>query len=239
MDIRLLNNPLQDSTSDVSQEISDLSLKLLELGIDFEVQGIGEPDASYLDYLKEMLLPVKDSGEGNPNKMSASSLSALIPQLDFPVSIDSDDVDYGDVDVEREEAFFTSEITAGTFKVTLFGSVASLTLTGYVRAGMHSHDYDVPDDPDEIEITGSDLTLMDVAGILVQDASGAPVVYLVGSADLEEMDGFTGFNASVVEAAPKENIPQFGDYNPTVMLAVDHILESYIGKQTYTAKSQL
>ena len=240
MNLRLICGRVQDSSPDVTQEISDVSSKLEELGIDFEFQDIGEPDTGYLAYLKEMMPPVQDD-EDNRNAMKSDSLSGLIPQLDFYVSIESDHIDGTDVRVSEYEDEFTAFISAGEYSIVLFGLEATLELSGYLNEGMRSHDYDQPDDPDEVVITDSDLSLESIAGVFVSDGSGLPVVYFEGSVPVDDMDGFNGYAAvaSGVASAERISLPQLGEYSKAVLSALDGLLESHIGKQTYISNSVL
>jgi hypothetical protein len=242
MNIRYLFLRLQDSDSDLSKEIEDVSSKLTELGVDFESQDIGEPDKDYLFYLKDMLPVVQDDEDRRSSPSSFDSLSGLLPHLDFAVTVDFDDTDGSDFRADRYEDLFSANVTAGDYSLLIFGFGASLSLGGYIREGGRSSDYDVPDDPNEAVITDSDFTLESIAGIYVfETQSNKPIVYFVGSAPESEMREFEEWSdiSSAVSSAPKVNIPQFGDCTPTVLKSVDSLLEEYIGSQTYSFVSEL
>lgn len=239
MNIKRIYNRVKDSSSDVSQEISDISHRLTELGVDFEAQDIGESDKEYFEYLQEMLPPVKDDTEDDRNLMKSDKLSALIPQLDFPKELDASDINGDEVYASEEEENFEADIDAGGFGIKLFGSWASLKIEGHIREGMKSSDYDVPDD---VIITSSDLSLDSIEGIYIfEKESNTPVVFMSGGFDPVDMWNFKGW-ASVASGAAKakqRTIPQFGTYNSGVLAAIDNMVEEYIGKQTFTAKSRL
>ena len=123
MNLRRIYNRVKDSTSEVQTEIDLITSQLEELGVDYEVQDIGESDAEYLSYLHEMLPPpIQDSTYNESNAMSADSLSALIPQMDFPVDITYDDTDGADLDTHNVSGDVVLKADAGEYGIAIFTS---------------------------------------------------------------------------------------------------------------------